>query len=164
MFWVELVEWFRAYRISLVAGLGDQEALYERMIQHTVNFGNALKQFLEDEEFVDHFISLIQEYINLVSNLLQARLENNVEEADQAFRSILENIEQRARIISTVMPTLDERAWYNQLLRINTNLIEMGTALISGDFERNIQLFDALETQAEGLGFYFTENLFDLFN
>ena len=62
------------------------------------------------------------------------------------------------------MPTLDERAWYNQLLRINTNLIEMGTALISGDFERNIQLFDALETQAEGLGFYFTENLFDLFN
>lgn len=99
-----------------------------------------------------------------MSNLLQARLENNVEEADQAFRSILENIEQRARIISTVMPTLDERAWYNQLLRINTNLIEMGTALISGDFERNIQLFDALETQAEGLGFYFTENLFDLFN
>ena len=95
MFWVELVEWFRAYRISLVAGLGDQEALYERMIQHTVNFGNALKQFLDDEEFVDHFISLIQEYINLVSNLLQARLENNVEEADQAFRSILENIEQR---------------------------------------------------------------------
>lgn len=163
MFWIGLVEWFRAYRISIMAGLGQQEELYNRLMQHIIEFGEQLKVFI-DEELVDGFIILIQEYIDLIGQLLSARLTDNVEEADRIFQLIIENMNQRAGYLASIFPNLDETQWRNQLYKMNVNLIQMGTAFMTGDYAKNIAIFDALENQAEDMGFYFAQNLFDLAN
>lgn len=163
MFWVELFEWFRSYVISRTANRGNEGALYEKIMQVIVEFGDHLKTLIDEKE-ADEFTLLIQEYISLLAQLLEARLSNNTAEADRIYQLIINNLNQRAEHLSTVFPNLSETAWRNQLYKMNTNLINMGTALLTGDLVTNIQIFDALINQAEELGFYFIESLFDLFN
>lgn len=160
-FWIDLVQWFRAYRISIMAGIGESEELFERLIQVTVDFGNQLKVFF-DEEMVDEFILLIQQYLALIGQLLEARLSNNTEEADRIFGLLIENMNQRAALISLIIPAISETEWRNHLYNINTTLIQMGTAFMIGDYTSNIQIFDGLQNQAENLGFYFVDSIFGL--
>ena len=161
MFWVELAAWFRAYRISVMAGTSDSEVLYSRLNQHLIDFGNNLKTFL-DEETVDTHVALLQEYISLMDRLLNARISNNIEEMNRVYQLTVDNINARAVFLASVFPSLSEEEWRNRLTTIHSYFIEMAAAFLSGDFTKNITIFEGLINQAEDIGFFFVESLFEL--
>lgn len=157
-FWVELAAWFRAYRISLMAGIGNSEILYNRLNQHVIDFGNMLKTFL-DEETVERHVFLLQEYISLMDRLLNARISNNVEELNRVYQLTVDNINARAEFLASVFTSLNTEEWRNKLTTIHSYFIEMAAAFLSGDYSRNITIFEGLLNQAEDIGFYFIDSL-----
>ena len=161
MTWIDLVTWFRVYRVSLMAGVGDTEVLFDRLLQVPVEFGNKIRAFVDDET-VDRQVHLMQEYLSIISRLLSARMVNDIDEMNLAFQQALDNINERAALLSSVFPALDEEEWGGRLFRMHSTLMDMGGAFLAGDFAENIRLFDGLISQAEDLGSYFVESLFDI--
>ena len=163
MFWIDLMAWFRAYRISVMADIGSREELYERLIRHINDFGNLMKIFI-DPEIIEIQIILLQEYINIMDRVLESRMSGDIEEMNRAFQESIDNINERAEFLSAVFTGLNEEEWQNQLIRWNSDLIEMGGAFLSGDYARNIMIFDGLINLAEDMGFIFINALFDVFS
>lgn len=161
MFWVDLISWFRAYRISVMANVGDQDELYNRLIRATTDFGDLLKQFVSPE-IVDPQIALIQEYIDLMNRMLEARMAGDIDEMNRAYNFAVDNIHARAEFLGEVFPGLSAQEWENQLTRMHSTLVEMGGEFLSGNFARNIALFDDLINIAEDLGFVQVSALLDL--
>ncbi len=159
LFWVELFEWFRTYRISIATGMGNEKQIADRLIQVTVDLGNYLKTFF-DEETVDAFILQMQEYLKLMGQLLEAQSANNIEEVNRIYQLLIYYLDQSAEFLYSFFPSIDKEEWKNELYRMNTNLINMGTLFLAGDYSTNIQIFDDLINQAEDLGFHFVEVLF----
>lgn len=162
LFWVELVSWFRAYRVSVMADIGNQEQLYERLIKVTVDFGNLLKTFM-DPDIVDIQIQLIQEYIVLVDEMLKARINNDIDEMNRFYKLAVDNIHQRAEFLGEVFPGLSAEEWESRLIKMHSTLIQMGGEFLSGNYALNIALFDDLIDQAADLGFIIEESLFGFF-
>lgn len=160
LIWIDLISWIRAWRVSIMAGVGDTSLLYDRMIQVTVNFGNYLKIISDNDEAADVFAMQLQEYLNLMGQLLEARGANNIEEVNRLYQLLLYTLDQSAETLSSILPDLDIE-WENQFYRMNTNLINMGTAFFAGDYSLNTQIFDDLIDTAESLGFTFLEVLFE---
>ncbi len=158
LFWVNIILWFREYRISLMANLGNQEELFKRLIQTMVNYRNTLKGFFDDE-VVESEMCLIIEYINLLNRLLDARLAGDVEEMNRVFLLTIDNIQKRGEFLNTNIPLPDGGDWTDQLIRLNTNLINMSTQFLTGDYSGSINIFNGLINQAEDIGSTLTELL-----
>ncbi|GAB1475548.1 hypothetical protein MASR2M70_03800 [Bacillota bacterium] len=158
LFWVDIVTWYRAYRVSIMAGIGKGEVLLDRVIRKTEEFGELLRLFV-DEEVANTQVKLLQEYLLLMDRHLRARMDGNVEEMNRLYKLAVDNIEERAAFYAEAFPGLDADAWRNQLLKLHSTLIEMGGEFLAGNFTRNIQIFDALVNQAEDMGIEFLSAL-----
>ncbi len=160
MFWLDLFSWLRAYRISVISGIGNQELLYNRLLRVTTDFGNIMKTFLDDE-IVNTHIMLIQEYLWLMDQLLKSRMADDIEEMNRIYQLTIDNIDERAKFLGSAFPSTDVSEWRNLLIKFHTYLIGMSGAFLSGDYAANIEIFDGLINQAEDMGSLFIEALFD---
>lgn len=162
LFWVNLILWFREYRISVMANLGNQEELFNRLIQTTEDYRNALKGFFDDE-VIESEMNLVLEYIELINELLNARLAGDVERMNQIFLKTIDNIQKRGAFLNANIPLDDGGDWTDQLIRLNTNLINMSTQFLTGNYAGSIEIFNGLINQAEDIGSALTEALVDMY-
>ncbi len=157
-FWIELVTWYRAYRVSIMAGIGDEEELHNRLIRETEDFGDLLKTFV-DAEVADTQVRLVQEYLLIMDQHLRARAEGNVDEMNRLYRLAVENIEERAAFYDASFPGLDAEEWRNHLLKLHSTLIDMGGEFLAGNYAQNILIFNSLINLAEDMGLHFLDAL-----
>jgi hypothetical protein len=145
-----------------MADLYNQNELYQRLIRVTTDFGDLLKTFL-DPAIVDIQISLIQEYIELMDQLLKARMDGNIDEMNRYYQLAVDNIHERSQFLGSAFPGLNAEEWESQLIKMHSTLVQMGGEFLSGNYALNIALFDDLINQAEDLGFIFVDALFGFF-
>ncbi len=158
MFWIDLVAWARTYRISIMVNRPNQAELLERLMRVITDYGDALKNFLDDE-IVDAHVEMMQEYILLMDRLMDARLEGNIAEMNRIYQLTIDNIDERAMFLNAIFPSQSETQWRNQLIKLHTSLIEMATEFLTGDYGQSIVIFDGLIDQAEDMGSFFIEGL-----
>lgn len=158
LFWVDFATWFRSYRISVMAGIGSQKELYDRLIRLTVDFGDAMKNFI-DPVTVDVQMGLLREYIDLMDQLLRLRMSGDIEEMNRVYKLSIDNINKRAEFLGSAFPSADAAEWRNYLIRLHTDLIEMGGEFLSGNFPQTIRIFNNLINRAEDMGFFLVEAL-----
>lgn len=161
LFWIDLVSWFRAYRISVATNIGDQDELYERLIRSVTDFGDLMKMFI-DPAIVDVQVRLLREYIDLMDQMLSARISGNVDEMNRIFMLTIDNINERAAFLGESFPGLNTTEWRNQLLRMHSLFIDMAGEFLSGNYDRSIAMFDGLINLAEDMGFIFVDAIFCL--
>jgi hypothetical protein len=161
MFWIDLVSWFRAYRISVATNIGDQEELFQRLIRVIDDFGNLMKKYI-DPAIVDVQMQLLLEYIDLMDRMLTARISGNVEEMNRVYLMTIDNINERAEFLGESFPGLNVLEWRNQLLRMHSLFIDMAGEFLSGNYDQSIAMFDGLIDLAEDMGFLFVDAIFCL--
>ena len=163
MFWFELVTWVRRYMLSRYIGIGDEEAVYERLKQVPIDYTNYLGSVFGEEIAVEHLREL-NRYIELMDAFITAQMEGNVEELNRITQLLYENADRRAANITSVNPFWEEEEWRN---RLYTNLkftIESSTSLLRGDYETNINIYSRLLDLAESTSTYFAQGLFQYLN
>lgn len=163
MFWFELVTWVRNYMLSRYAGIGDAEAVYERLKQVPIDYTNYLGRVFGEEVAVEHLREL-NRYIELIDAFITAQMDGDVEELNQITQLLYENADERAANISSVNPFWDETEWRNRLYTNTSNTIESSTSLLRGDYETNINIFSRLLDLAESTSTYFAQGLFRYLN
>lgn len=165
MFWYELVSLIRNYMISRYKNLGEpaEEFFYNELMQVAVNFTNALRKIFGDK-VPENYIQLFYTYLELIDAFITAQMVGNTDEINRITQLLYQNADQRAAAISSMNPFWDETVWKNKIYTNLRSTIEESTTFLSGDYARNIDIFNTLLTQAESTGIYFTQGLLKYLN
>lgn len=160
MFWFELVVWIRTYMLSRYAGTGDPEMIFARLMQVPETFVNTMKKFFPKID-VESYLQLFNTYLELIASFVTAMLENNVEELNLVTRSLYENADERAAAVSAINPFWQEEPWRDLLYANLRNTIEESNTFLTGDYERNIDIFTRLLDIAETSSTFLAQGIFD---
>lgn len=160
MFWFELVVWIRTYMLSRYAGTGDPEMIFARLMQVPETFVNTMKKFFPEID-VESYLQLFNTYLELIASFVTAMLENNVEELNLVTRSLYENADERAAAVSAINPFWQEEPWRDLLYANLRNTIEESNTFLTGDYERNIDIFIRLLDIAETSSTFLAQGIFD---
>jgi len=160
MFWFELVVWIRTYMLSRYAGTGDPEMIFARLMQVPETFVNTMKKFFPEID-VESYLQLFNTYLELIASFVTAMLENNVEELNLVTRSLYENADERAAAVSAINPFWQEEPWRDLLYANLRNTIEESNTFLTGDYERNIDIFTRLLDIAETSSTFLAQGIFD---
>jgi len=162
MFWLELVTWVRIYMLSRYAGAGDPNQAFERLMQVPVEYVNTVKKYFPHID-ADGYLQLFTTYIELITSLITALIENDVEALNRITVSLYENADERAEFVASINPFWDAEQWRDILYVNLRSTIEEATSFLLKDYARNIDIFTRLLDQAETSSTLLAQGLFNYF-
>lgn len=158
MLWRDMASWLRAYMISLYGGVGNTEAIRQRLNRLPFEYGNILGIYFGDQ-VTNQYIALISDYITTFQELFTAQINNDTVLANQLIQKLHDNADARAAFFAKINPFWTESTW-KTLLNSFTNLnIEEANTFINKDYTRNIEIFDRMISLTSATGDYFSEGL-----
>ncbi len=158
MFWFELVTWIRAYMLSRFKGIGNEGEIMAHLKHISEEYARALRQIFGTE--FEPTIQLINEYINLIEELVTAQLEGNNEEVSRTVQLLYQNADRRAAAVASINPFWDENESRNRLYSHVRATIDQSITFQTGDYARNLEIFSTLLNQAESASGYFARGLY----
>jgi len=158
-FHFELVTWTREYMLSRYKIIGNANEVKARLSQVPVEYIDVLQQFFG--KHLDNYLQILNNYINLIDNLITAQTEGNINEIRKIQQLLYQNADQRAEIVTSLTPFFDQNEWRSRLYRDIPYTIEQSTTFLTGDYARNLDVFRALLDQAQNTSAYFSRGLFN---
>jgi len=159
MFWFELATWTRYYFISRYIGIGNEDIVLARLNKVVEEYGAMLREIFGDQ-ITEKYMNLMYTHVELITALITAQIEHHVDAADEAVRLLYQNAEENASFLASINPFWDETVWRNRLYSFIRSTIEEATAFLSGEYDRNINIFARILTHAENTGNEFALGLF----
>lgn len=160
MFGYELVSMIRNYMLTRYMGLGSQaeEFFYSVLKQVGLDFGNALRKIFGDK-ITEDYLQLFYTYFELIDAFITAQMEGNEDEIRRITQLLYQNTGDRAAFLAAINPFWDQTVWENRLYSSLRNTIDESITFLTGDYARNIDIFNTLLIQAEGAGDYTVQGL-----
>ncbi|MBR0599640.1 hypothetical protein [Sinanaerobacter chloroacetimidivorans] len=159
-FWNELSIWTRAYLLSRYEKLGNEEEIFARLNKVPSVYGDMLRSVFGDR-ITEDYMQLLYTHISLIDHLIAAQMEGNSEAVSEYTRQLYQNADQRAQFLASVNPFWFENEWRNMLYNYLRSTIEESTTFLTEDYPRNIDIFDRLLENAEIIGDYFSQGLYN---
>lgn len=145
--WIEHVVWTRFFIISTAADLGDLKFVTARLLRNPADFESALKPFYGEEK-AKKFNHLLTEHLTIAAQLVNAAKEGKTEAVDEAREKWYANADEIAGFLSQVNPYWSKSHW-TIMLHDHLKLTETeATERLTGQYEQDVSLFDAIEDQA----------------
>ena len=159
MFWFDLIFWVRAFMLSRYEDVGNEDEVYARLQQVTVDYINNLNKIFGETPVANEYQMQLNAYIGLIDSLITAQKAGDTEEIDRITRLLYQNASDRAASISAINPYWDENEWRT---RLNNNLrstLDESAMFLTGDYARNLDIFSTLMNQAESSSDYFAQGV-----
>lgn len=160
MFWFELATWTRYYLISRYKGIGNEDIILARLNKVVEEFGIMLRRIFGDQ-ITEEFLNLIYTHIKLIISLITAQIEGNADIAAEATRLLYQNAEETASFLASINPFWDKTTLRDRLYSYIRSTIEESTTFLTGEYDRNIDIFARILTHAENTGNEFALGLFN---
>ena len=159
MFLYEQAIWTRAYMISRYKGIGNTDEVKAYLDQIHIEYINVLQQLFGED--LETYLQLLNNYNNLLDQLITAQIEGNVDEVNRIVQLLYQNADQRASVIASLNPHWDEKEWKTRLYNNLNSTIDESTTFLTGDYTRNLDIFRTLLDQAENASGYLARGLFN---
>ena len=160
MLWLELVTWVRFYMLSRYAGAGDPNIAFDRLMQVPVEYVNTIAKYFPQIDTAA-YLQLFTTYIELITSLITALIENDVEALNRITVSLYENADERAEFVASINPFWDAEIWGDILYTNLSSTIEEATSFLLEDYEKNVDIFTRLLDQAETASTLLAQGLFN---
>jgi hypothetical protein len=160
MFWFELATWTRYYLINRYLGIGNEDIILARLNKVVDEYGAMLRRIF-GEQITERFLDLLYTHIGLITSLITAQIERNTDVASEVTRLLYENAEETASFLASINPFWDESILMNRLNSYVQSTIEQSTTFLTGEYDRNINIFARILTHAENTGNEFALGLFN---
>lgn len=145
--WTEHVVWTRFFIISTAADLGDLEFVTARLLRNPADFESALKPFYGDDK-AQRFNHLLTEHLTIAAKLVNAAKEGKTEAVNEDREKWYANADKIADFLSQINPNWLKSHW-TIMLHDHLQLTETeATERLTGQYEQDVSLFDAIEDQA----------------
>lgn len=144
--------------VSNFSGYGNANAVGERLYRIPIDFYNRL-QLIFGAQRVQRFVNLLSQHIALMMEISIAMKNRDNDTLNKATVSLYQNSKDLTNSLVELNPYWTNILW-NTLLDqyVNMTLQEM-VALASGDFERDIDIFDRITYFTVFLADYMTEGI-----
>lgn len=160
VYYRRLTTWTRAYIISRYFGIGTAEELFGRLYLESLDIGNMLK-IIFGREYSEQYGRLLGQFVIGFRDLLSAHLEGNIEAMNQNLERLYANIEERAVFLEAINPYWSETEYKNLLGTYLQYINSEVNLLVTGDYNKDIELYDHLTAHTNRMGDIFAQGLYD---
>jgi hypothetical protein len=147
LLWEQHVWWTRSFIISVAFSLPDLNFVTARLLRNPRDFQAALEP-LYGPGIAAEFARLFTEHLTIAAELVQAAKAGDTARAADAERRWYINADQIASFLARINPFWSEEEWRAMLHEHLAITKDEAVAILSGNFERGIQIFDQVELQA----------------
>lgn len=160
--WRDLATWLNAYLIakSFQSNAELEAQIINKLLNAPEDFANMLKVFFGDQVAND-FSILLTNYINLLINLIDAKIYNDVNAVNEYTKQIYENNEQRAEFLSEINPFWDKRILLEHSNRFNNMMIKEIDTFIAKQYQESAEIFDKILSYTSTMGDYSAHGITD---
>jgi hypothetical protein len=156
--WRDMVTWGRAYMVSRFAGLSSSDVEFNRLYQIPQEFGNIM-QVIFGYDNAQKFVQYISQQIVLIRSMVEAQMAGDVNLANQLIRQLYSLADERASFMTSINPFWDLTDTRNLIYNFLQLTIEEITAFLSGDYQRDIDIYDRLLHHTDNMGDYLTQGI-----
>jgi hypothetical protein len=158
--WREMATWTRAYLISRFAGQEIAEDVFQRLYRLPREFGDLMRLVYTDQ-IAEQYIQIISSQLVLTKEIIDAEIAGNTDLVNEKVRELYERTEGRSEFIASINPYWHEDDVRNLINTYHQYTLEEITTLLTGDYARNIDIYDRLLQHADLIGDYFVQGLYN---
>ncbi len=160
VYYRRLTTWTRAYIISRYFGIGTSEELFGRLYLESLDIGNML-QIIFGRTYSEQYSQMVSQFPIALRDLLSAQMEGDIEAMNKNVERLYRNVAERAAFLEALNPYWSE-AGYIDLFNTYIQLtLEEANAIASGDYRKDIEIFDRLTAHSNKMGDTFAQGLYD---
>ncbi|MEA4897241.1 MAG: acetylglutamate kinase [Christensenellaceae bacterium] len=145
--WSEHVLWTRFFIVSTVFSLPDLPFVTQRLLQNPRDFADELRP-LYGEQVAARFGELLTGHLLIAAQLVNAAKAGDAAEVARQRALWYANAEEIARFLAGINPFWSERIWRELLFDHLRMTEDEATQMLTGQYERSIQEFDAIQAEA----------------
>ena len=153
--WEDHITFTRLFIVDAAAGLPEQQATTERLLQNQVDIGNAIKPYYGDAAG-DKLTALLKTHITTAAEVVAAAKANNKAQLDDANRRWFANADEIADFLSSAnpknWPASEMKSMMHEHLTLTTN---EAVAQLNKNWNASIGAYDQVHMQilkmADGL-------------
>lgn len=160
--WTEHVVWTRFFINSTVFDLPDQSVVTQRLLQNPTDFANELQPFYGKQTAMK-FEQLLTDHLLIAAELVNAAIAGNAEEVEKQRELWFANAKEMAIFLAYINPFWSECEWQNLLFEHLQMTENEAVAIINGEYEESVKLFDLIEAQALRMADVMTCSVIDQF-
>jgi hypothetical protein len=147
LLWEQHVAWTRMTIISDAFDLPILTATSTRLLRNASDMGALMRAFY-GEGVAARFTQLIHDHLQIAINLVAAAKAGDTARAAQIEREWYENADEIARFMSRINRHWSQRALRDMLHRHLALTKDEAVAILSGDYQKSVELYDEIELQA----------------
>ena len=136
----------------------------ERMYRNAAERARLLAQanpFWDDgADAIEAHMPLFYRWIELITLLITAQIEGNVDAVNEITRLLYANAEEIALFLASINPFWDETELRNSLFRHLRDMIEESTSLLTGEYDRSIDIMAYAMRRSESTGYHLALGLY----
>lgn len=157
--WREMSTWIRAYLISKFAGIGNTEDVFNRLYRIPMEFGSIV-QLIFGAQAAEQYVQQLSQQLVLTREIIDAQMAGNTDLVNQKVMQLYQNAESRVDMIASINPFWDRTVIRSVLITYLQYTLDEITTLLTGEYERNIDIYDRLLHHSDFIGDYFAQGLF----
>ena len=156
--WSEHVMWTRSFIISTAADLGDLKPVTARLFQNPADFAEVLQRFYGPEP-AKKFDDLLTEHLKIAGNLVNAAKVGDTATVNEEREKWYANADEIAAFLAGINPDWSREQW-TSMLHEHLKLTEKeAVARLTGQYAKDVALYDVIEDQALAMGDYMAEGI-----
>ncbi|MBW7573821.1 acetylglutamate kinase [Caproiciproducens sp. AGMB10547] len=161
--WTQHVMWTRSFIISTAANLGDLQAVTARLLRNPMDFANVLGP-IYGEDKAKRFSDLLTQHLMIAAQLVNAAKAGNTETVNEERKKWYSNADEIADFLAGLNPYWSKARWTLMLhdhLKITE---EEAVERLSGQYAKDVALYDAIEDQALMMADYMADGILKQFS
>ena len=148
--WEQHVQWTRMTILSAAFSLPDASATTARLLRNPSDMGAVMRVFYGDA-VANQFTRLIQDHLLIANKLVAAAKAGDTASAAQLEQQWYANADEIAHFLAGINPYWQEAA-VRDMLHMHLALTKAeAVAILSGEYQKSIMLYDQIEQQALGM-------------
>jgi hypothetical protein len=156
--WEQRVWWTRELILSIIEGLPDEAEVTSRLLENPDRIAALFRPAFGDQA-AETLARLLSEHLIIGAEIMKAAKENDAEAVDDANQRWNANADAIAAALASLGPQFPE-AETREMLRRHLDLTREELAgRLAGDYQRDIDAFDAIEQQALMTADFFSQGI-----
>ena len=109
----------------------------------------------------NRYTQLLYQFTFRLRDLISAQLAGDREAVNENVTLLYQNNSDRAAFLASINPYFDENKWKNMLDTYLQYILEGANSFASGDYDKEIAIFDLLMNLTNQMGEYYAQTLYD---
>lgn len=157
-FYRDLVVWTRSYLVSLYAGLGNLQALRQKIDEIPLKYSDLFRLFF-GEKITEQYTSFFTDFIQTYEALVNAQITGDTNAVGTLTRDLYKIADNTSAFFSQINPFWQENEWKELLYTLIRLMIDESTTFLTKDYVRNVEIFDRLIKHTYQIGDYLSRGL-----